>query len=120
MMPIVRLPRESLTLDPESLIAAWAHPRPLRPRPDAAAYKNAFSEVQPTADELNILRYHAAKPRRSVGMRRIAEDVLSSGNPTTANLAYGRFARRLCSALGFKPDRREDDSEIWMSAVAEG
>lgn len=111
---------QTLTLDPESLKAAWARPRPLRPRPGTADYKRALSEVRPTDKEMRILRFHAAQAKRSVCMRLIAERVLSSVQPTSANLAYGQLAHRLSDALAFEPDYREDGTPIWMSAVAEG
>jgi hypothetical protein len=53
-------------------------------------------------------------------MRLVAKCVLSSDNPTSANLAYGRLAHRLCDAMAFDPDYREDGSPVWMTAVAEG
>jgi hypothetical protein len=53
-------------------------------------------------------------------MRLVAECVLSSDNPASANLAYGRLAHRLCGARTFDPDYREDGSPVWMTAVAEG
>jgi len=111
---------QDLTLDPESLTAAWARPRPLRPRPDRAAFESALREVNPSESELGLLRCHARSPRRSATMRTLAREALSSDAPGTANLLYGRLARRLCEATRWEPDRREDKSPIWMSTVAEG
>lgn len=109
-----------LTLDPESLQAAWARPRPFRPRPDREEFARALAELQPTPVQMAMLRFHAAQPRRTVTMRDIAREVLKSDRPTDANLAYGALARRLCELTRFKPDLREDGSEVWMSTVAEG
>lgn len=109
-----------LTLDPESLQAPWARPRPLRPRPSSSAYRDAFAEVAPSETELAILRFHAGAHRRTVTMRQIANEVLGSKQPSAANLAYGRLAKRLGQALDWEPDRRADGSPFWMSVVAEG
>ncbi|MCD1645316.1 hypothetical protein [Aurantimonas coralicida] len=109
-----------LTLDPESLAAPWARPRPLRPRPGAQAYRQAIAAAAPTEKEAAILRFHAAAPRRTVTMRTIARQVLNKDDPRAANLAYGRLARRIGENLDFEPDRREDGSFFWMSVVAEG
>ena len=109
-----------LTLDPLSLIAAWARPRPLRPRPDTDSFRAAISEIGLSATEEAILRFHAAAPKRSVTMRAVAQGALNVDKPSAANLAYGRLARRICQHLGWEPDHREDGSPIWMSMVAEG
>ncbi len=112
---------EKLTLDPESLVAAWARPRPLRPRPDLEAYRAAMAQVQPSDKELALLRCHATSPNRSASMRYLAKHALNSDNPSTANLAYGSLAHRLCSALPeWIPDTRKDGSPIWMSVIGEG
>jgi len=109
-----------LSLDPEALIAAWARPRPLRPRPEADMFRTAIEEISLTAIEEAILRFHANALRRTVTMRAVARTVLKVDKPTAANLAYGRLARRLCEQLNWEPDRRDDGSLIWMSIVAEG
>ena len=111
---------EQLTLDVESLIAAWARPRPVRPRPEKEAYEVALRNIRPSNDELALLRFHARSSKRSVAMRQLAKEVLSSDSPSRANLVYGALAHRLCEALNWEPDRREDKSPIWMSVVAEG
>ncbi|MDC8755369.1 hypothetical protein OIK40_12035 [Erythrobacter sp. sf7] len=110
----------SLTLDPESLQAPWARPRPLRPRPDKFAFKQALSAIAPSEKEEAILRHHAQAYRRTTTMRAIAVEVLGSQSAQTANLAYGKLARRLVEATGWKPDVRSDGSPIWISIVAEG
>lgn len=109
-----------LTLDPEALEAPWARPRPLRPRPDAAAFAAAMAMLTLTDLEWAMLRFHAAAPRRTATMRDIAAHVLGKGDASLANLHYGRVARKLCETLGWKPDRRPDGSAIWMSLLAEG
>ena len=112
---------EKLSLDPESLVAAWARPRPLRPRPDLDAYREAMAQIKPSERELALLRCHATSPNCSASMRYLAEHALNSNNPSIANLAYGSLAHRLCSALPqWQPDTRKDGSSIWMSVVAEG
>ncbi|MCQ8783538.1 hypothetical protein [Mangrovibrevibacter kandeliae] len=110
----------SLTLDPESLEAPWARPRPLRPRPDAEAYRHAIAAAAPTEIERRILCFHAAAPRRTVTMRDVAREILEKSDPRAANLAYGRLARRIGERLNFEPDRRDDGSFFWMSVIAEG
>jgi hypothetical protein len=110
----------SLTLAPESLEAPWARPRPLRPRPDAAAFARALEALAPSERQMSLLHAHAAAPRRTTNMRSLAASVIGSDNPTTANLLYGKLAHRLATELRWGPDRRPDGSEIWMSVVAEG
>jgi hypothetical protein len=110
----------SLTLDPESLEAPWARPRPLRPRPDAAAFAEALDTLALSERQMSVLHAHAAAPRRTINMRSLAAAILGSDNPGTANLLYGRLAHRLTTALGWSPDLRPDGSPVWMSVVAEG
>lgn len=109
-----------LTLDPQSLMAAWARPRPLRPRPDKEEFARALAELQPTPLQTALLRFHASQPRRIATMREIARGVLGSERPSDANRDYGRLARHLCELTRFQPDLRKNGSEIWMSTVAEG
>jgi hypothetical protein len=109
-----------LTLDPESLQAAWARPRPLRPRPDKSAYRDALRQAALSEIEWAILRYHARAYRRTVTMREIANNVLGQTGPSAANLAYGGLAKRISRYLDWEPDRREDGSYFWMSVIAEG
>jgi len=111
---------QGLTLDPESLDAPWARPRPLRPRPDTEAYRAALQAAKPTAKEMALLKYHASQPRRCATMRQLATGALSTANPGTANLQYGGLAHRLLEHLSWTPDTRDDGSPIWMSVVAEG
>ena len=109
-----------LTLDPESLEAPWARPRPLRVRPGKDEFRQAIVEIQLSEHEWRILRYHARAPRRTVTMREIARHALNSSRPGAANLAYGKLAHRLGEQLDWEPDKREDGSPFWMSVVAEG
>lgn len=109
-----------LTLDPESLIAPWARPRPLRPRPDTGSFRTSITELGLSPIERAILHFHASAPHRTASMRAIAQAALHIDKPTSANLAYGRLARRLCEHLAWEPDRRSNGSPIWMSVVAEG
>lgn len=110
----------SLTLDPESLVAPWARPRPLRPRPDASAFLRAVASLPLSGCQMVLLRAHAAAPKRTATMRHLARLALDSDSPKTANLIYGKLARQLTSILDWKPDRRKDGSPIWMSLIAEG
>lgn len=109
-----------LTLDPESLHAAWSRPRPFRPRPDASAYEAAIATANPTNRELAILQFHAAAPRRTATMRQVASAVLGSDRPSDANLAYGKLAKRIGEHVAWQPDVRVDGTPFWMSVVAEG
>jgi hypothetical protein len=113
---------QTLTLDPESLIAAWARPRPLYPRPPTHAYQAALDQIQPTQDELRLLKIHARFPRRCATMRQLADCALSSKSPSQANLMYGKLAHRLAEAmkLFWEPEHRVDGSPIWMTSIAEG
>jgi hypothetical protein len=111
---------QGLTLDPESLEAPWARPRPWRPRPDPEGYRRAIAAASPTDKERAILRFHAAAARRTVTMRSVAKDVLGSDRAAAANLAYGRLAHRIGEQIDWAPDRRADGSPFWMSVIAEG
>lgn len=111
---------QTLTLDPESLIAAWARPSPWYPHPEMDIYQAALDQIHPTNDELALLEFHARCPRRSATMRQLAECALSSKSPSQANLIYGKLAHRLAEAMNWKPEHREDGSPIWMSSIAEG
>ncbi|MFZ1744140.1 MAG: hypothetical protein WAT93_14910, partial [Pontixanthobacter sp.] len=106
-----------LTLDPESLEAPWARPRPLRARPDEAAYRYAIEQAKLSEIERAILSYHANAYRRTVTMRNIATEVLGKSNSSAANLAYGGLARRIAMHLDFVPDKRADGTPFWMSAL---
>lgn len=109
-----------LTLDPESLHAPWARPRPLRPRPDEAAFVEALAKAGLSNKEVALLRTHAHVPRRTATMRTLAKEALGVHNPQSANLIYGRLAARLTKMLEWTPDCRIDGSPVWMSLVAEG
>ena len=113
---------QSLSLDPESLVAPWAHPRPWLERPSTDEYKAAMDRIQPKGGELALLRAHANFPRRCATMRQLARSALSSTSPSQANLMYGKLAHRLADALASKwvPEKREDGSPMWMTTVAEG
>lgn len=110
----------SLTLDPESLQAPWARPRPLRPRPNKAAFIHALLAIAPSEKERAILRHHAQADRRTTTMRAIAIEVFGSSSAQTANLAYGKIARRLVEATDWEPDVRADGTPIWISIIVEG
>lgn len=110
----------SLTLDSESLEAPWARPRPLRPRPDEAAFLRAFEQSGLSEGDIAFLRAHANAPRRTATMRMLAREALGKDDPKSANLRYGTLARRLTSLLAWEPDKREDGTSIWMSLLAEG
>lgn len=110
----------SLTLDPESLEAPWARPRPLRARPSAADFGAALLAIGTSEKELAMLFFHATAPRRTATMRQIAQNSLGRDDAGSANLAYGSLARRLCMALDWQTDRRDDGSPVWMSMIAEG
>lgn len=113
-----------LTLDPESLIAAWARPRPWYPHPPTDAYQAALDQIRPNKYEMALLMFHAKFPRRSVTMRQLADGALSSKAPSQANLTYGKLAHRLAELLAesmnWKPENRDDGSPIWMTSIAEG
>ena len=109
-----------LTLDTESRLAPWARPRPLRPRPDAAAFRRAFDEIGLSEQQTSFLRAHANAPRRTATMRALSYAALGREDPKAANLLYGTLARRLTSLLEWEPDQRDDGSSVWMSLLAEG
>lgn len=110
----------TLTLDPESLEAPWARPRPLRPRPTTNAFEQAFIAAELTDVEVRLLRAHEGAPRRTAAMRFLSRAVLHTDRPQAANLIYGKLAARLTEWLDWIPDHRPDGSPIWMSLVAEG
>lgn len=112
---------EQLTLDPISQTAAWARPRPLRPRPSLAAFEAVLKGLELSDKEQSLLHCHAASKNHSATMRDLAKRALNSEHPNTANLLYGSLAHRLCEAIpDWKPDTRPDKTPIWMSIVAEG
>lgn len=111
---------ERLTLDPESLIAAWARPRPLRPRPPPEAYQAALCCIKPSSDEIALLRAHALSPKRSASMRQIMRAVPMFRSVRRVAGVYGDLAQRLCVALDWKPDKGREGAPIWLSVVAEG
>ena len=111
---------QMLTLDPESLIAPWARPRPWIERPSAAIYQAGLEQIKPTDVEIRLLEFHANLPRRCATMRDFSEKVLSSDSPSSTNLIYGGLAHRLAHAMGWIPESREDGTPSWMTAVAEG
>lgn len=110
---------QTLTLDPESLLAPWARPRPWRERPSTENFRTALEKIHPTEREWALLKTHANFPRRCASMRQLAKHALSSEFPATANLAYGNLAHKLADALNsiWLREHPEDD---WMSLVAEG
>jgi hypothetical protein len=111
---------QHLTLDPESLDAPWARPRPLRPRPDRHAFELALNQSKPRQDQLALLRFHASSPKRTATMRQLAQGALPSDEPSRANLAYGALAHRLATELSWTPENRSDGTPSWMTTVAEG
>lgn len=110
----------NLTLDPESLVAAWARPRPLRPRPTSAEYLKAFDRVNVEPNEWALLQAHLAHPHRSATVRQLAASALNSGTPQEANLQYGSLARRLVETTGWEPERRKNGSSVWLSVIGDG
>jgi hypothetical protein len=110
----------ALTLDPESLRAPWARPRPLRPRPDTAAFLRAFEQVDMSDREILLLQTHANAPRRTATMRTLARQALGSDNYQSANSAYGKLTQRLTSLLAWEPELRSNGTPFWVSLIAEG
>lgn len=98
---------QALSLDPESLEAAWARPRPYRPRPDAAAYRAAIIAAKASDQEMALLKHHAGRPKRCATMRQLAEAALKIDSPGTANLLYGSLAHRIAERLPWSPDVRK-------------
>lgn len=111
---------QTLTLDPESKVAAWARPRPWFPRPRTDEYQAALDQIRPTKDELALLTFHARFLRRCATMRQLADGALSSTSPSQANLMYGKLGHRLAEAMKWEPEHREDGSPIWMTSIADG
>jgi hypothetical protein len=111
---------QHLTLDRESLQAAWARPRPFRARPAPEAYQAAIAQLTLTSKETAMLVAHANSPKRAATMRYLSEQAYSSSSPSVANAQYGSLAHRLCELLAWAPDKRQDGSSIWMTSVAEG
>ncbi len=110
----------TLTLDPESLEAPWARPRPMRERPSAEAFRLALAAARPDEGQWSLLRAHAASQRRTATMRQLAERAWDKPDYNTANLRYGLLCKTLVRETGWRPDERDDGSPIWMSIAAEG
>ena len=113
---------QTLSLDRQSLDAPWARPRPWDERPSTSEYKAALEKIHPTSSETALLRVHANCPKSCATMRQLAQKVFLSPSPSTTNLMYGRLAHRLADALALNwiPQKREDQSNMWMTTVAEG
>lgn len=91
---------QTLSLDPESMEAPWARPRPWLERPTTEAYQAALEQVQPNSEEWALLKAHANAPRRCATMRDLSTNILTSQSPSAANSKYGKLAHRLANALG--------------------
>lgn len=109
-----------LTLDGESLDAAWARPRPFKPRPTTEEYQAAIAQLALTVKETAMLVAHANSPKRAMTMSQLSTQVFSSSSASVANAQYGALAHRLCEQLSWDPDKRPDGTPIWMTTIAEG
>lgn len=110
---------ERLSMDADTLVAAWARPRPLYLYPRAEAYRAALARLKPTVRELELLTFHANSPRRTATMRQLSVEVFASSNPATASAFYVALAQKLCEQLWWQPEPREDGVPAWMSVIAE-
>jgi 5-methylcytosine-specific restriction enzyme A len=71
-------------------------------RISAERYLYALEAVQPTMRELNILTIHRSAPDCTITARHLSR-ALGFANWNAANLRYGKFAGKLCRALGVQP-----------------
>jgi hypothetical protein len=110
---------EELSLDPASLTAAWARPRPLRPRPTRDEYAQALDAIGLKEVELSLLRAHARSPHHSATLRELAAAIPNKqiGEVTAI---YTALAQKLCEATGWKPDQPKGAEPIWLGVLAEG
>ena len=111
---------ETLTLDPQSLEAPWARPRPLRARPSADAFRRALEAIRPNDAQWALLCAHMAAPNRAATMRELASVVWSKPDFGSANLRYGLLCKAIVRQTGWSPDRRKNGSSVWMTVAAEG
>lgn len=65
-------------------------------------YVRALEAVQPTEQQKQMLRVHLSAPDQILTARHLAS-ALGFPNWNSANLHYGKFAGKICEALGVKP-----------------
>lgn len=65
-------------------------------------YVGAFRRVEPTQNQLEMLRIHLAAPDHTVTVRHLARAV-GFARWNAANLHYGKFAGKLCHELNVAP-----------------
>lgn len=108
-----------LSLDPQTLTAAWARPRPLRERPTAQQYSEAIRKVGLSALESSLLHFHAQAGHRSIGMAGLSEKAFASFGKVSAAHLYRDLGKCLCEELGWEPDRFKNGYSNWTSIIAE-
>lgn len=68
----------------------------------SADYMGAFRRVEPTENQLEMLRVHLAAPGHTLTVRHLARAV-GFAKWNAANLHYGKFAGKICNELNIAP-----------------
>lgn len=108
-----------LSLDPRTLTAAWARPRPLRERPTVQQYSDAIRKIAVSPLESSLLHFHAKAEHRSIGMAALSQKAFASFGRVSASKVYRDLGKRLCEELQWEPDRFRNGYPNWTSVIAE-
>lgn len=65
-------------------------------------YIRALKAIQPTEQQIDMLRIHLSAPDQVITMRHLAS-AIGFPNWNTANLHYGKFAGKICKELSVSP-----------------
>lgn len=109
---------ERLSLDPETLTAAWARPRTLRPRPSTEQYSESI-RGQLSLLESSLLLLHSNAGHSSISMTELSQKALTSFGRVSAAKVYRDLGKRLCKEIGWEPDRFRTGYQNWASVIAE-
>lgn len=110
---------QHLSLDSETLTAAWARPRPLRERPTTQQYADAIRDIGLSPLESSLLRFHAQAGHCSIGMAKLSEKAFASFGRVSAAKVYRDLGKCLCEELVWEPDRFRNGYPNWTSVIAE-
>lgn len=110
---------ERLSLDPETLTAAWARPRTLRPRPSREEFAEAIERIGLSREEELLLRMHAKATMGSISTQMLTSAFLEVRRGRTVSAIYKRLGNRLSQVLEWEPDRFRNGNPNWISLLAE-
>lgn len=108
-----------LSLDPQTLNAAWARPRPLQERPSIQRYSDAIRDIGLSLLESSLLLFHTKAGHRSIGMADLSEKAFVSFGRVSAAKVYRDLGKRLCEAMAWEPPTFRGGNPNWTSILAE-